>query len=208
MARQKEYGMALNWNYVILSVVMVAIFTLVVMYIPNIREIDGNILHSIRLALSPYPISYAQFISEFGRANHMLWPQIAAGSVLISHRKYTKCFLLVFFTQATFFVTDLLKNFVCRERPGYLCYPGFSFPSGHSSTTMCFLGILIYLVLHYCKTDFWRYFLTGLFGLWIVLVGISRMWLGVHFPIDVLCGMFLGFLMVNLFIIVSKALSK
>ena len=51
MARQKEYGMALNWNYVILSVVMVAIFTLVVMYIPNIREIDGNILHSIRLAL-------------------------------------------------------------------------------------------------------------------------------------------------------------
>ncbi len=206
MSRQKEYGVALNWNYVIVSMVVFVVLTVLVLYMPNLTTFDANVLHSVRLALSPYPVYIASFISEFGRSYHMVWPQIAACSVLISEKRYMKAFLLVFFTQASFVITDVVKNFVCRERP--TAYEGFSFPSGHSSTTMCFYGILIYLVLHYAKSDFWRYLLVTLFGVWIFLVGISRLWLGVHYPIDVIAGMFLGFMLVNLYIIVSKALSK
>lgn len=206
MSRQKEYGVALNWNYVIVSLVVFVVLTVLVLYMPNLTTFDANVLHSVRLALSPYPVYIASFISEFGRSYHMVWPQIAACSVLISEKRYMKAFLLVFFTQASFVITDVVKNFVCRERP--TAYDGFSFPSGHSSTTMCFYGILIYLVLHYAKSDFWRYLLVTLFGVWIFLVGISRLWLGVHYPIDVIAGMFLGFMLVNLYIIVSKALSK
>jgi len=208
VSRNKEYGLALNWNYVVVSLIIFAVLTLLVLYMPNIREIDANILHSIRLALSPYPAYIPTFCSTFGFTPHLLWPQIAAGSVLISHQRYLKCFLLVFFTQAAFVVTDLIKNFVCRIRPCGDSYPGFSFPSGHSSATMCFYGILIYLVLHYAKSDFWRYFLVTLFSIWIFMVGLSRLWLGVHFPIDVVAGMFLGFMLVNLYIIISKSLSK
>lgn len=206
MARHQDTGIALNINYVILSIVVFAVLTVLVLYMPGLTQFDANILHSIRLALSPYPISFAQFVTEFGRSYQMLWPQIAAGSVLISHKKYVKTFLLVFFTQATYALTIFIKNFVCRERP--CVYPEFSFPSGHSSTTMCFYGILIYLVLHYVKSDFWRYFLTILFGGWIILVALTRLWIGVHYPIDVIAGLFLGFMMVNLFIITSKLLSK
>lgn len=206
MSRQKEYGVALNWNYVIVSLVVFVVLTVLVLYMPNLTTFDANVLHSVRLALSPYPVYIASFISEFGRSYHMVWPQIAACSVLISEKRYMKAFLLVFFTQASFVITDVVKNFVCRERP--TAYDGFSFPSGHSSTTMCLYGILIYLVLHYAKSDFWRYLLVTLFGVWIFLVGISRLWLGVHYPIDVIAGMFLGFMLVNLYIIVSKALSK
>ena len=206
MARHQDTGIALNINYVILSIVVFAVLTVLVLYMPGLTQFDANILHSIRLALSPYPISFAQFVTEFGRSYQMLWPQIAAGSVLISHKKYVKTFLLVFFTQATYALTIFIKNFVCRERP--CVYPEFSFPSGHSSTTMCFYGILIYLVLHYVKSDFWRYSLTILFGGWIILVALTRLWIGVHYPIDVIAGLFLGFMMVNLFIITSKLLSK
>jgi len=208
MSRQKEYGMALNWNYVIVSLVVFAALMLMVLYMPNIREIDANILHSIRLALSPYPAYIPNFFSTFGFSSNLLWPQIAAGSVLISQKRYLKCFLLIFFTQTAFIVTNFIKEFVCRERPAGANYPGFGFPSGHSSATMCFYGILIYLVLHYAKSDFWRYFLTSVFGIWIFMVGISRLWLGVHFLTDVIAGMFLGFLLVNLYIIISKSLSK
>ena len=108
-------------------------------------------------------------------------------------------------------LNQIFKFILQRPRPTefrIIDETGYSFPSGHSSTTMCFYGILIYLVLHYAKSDFWRYFLTILFGGWIFMVGISRLWLGVHYPVDVIAGMFLGFLLVNLYIIISKSLSK
>lgn len=191
-----------NWNYVLISVVIVTILTLLILYMPNIREFDSMLLKSIRSFLAPFPSYIPVTISEFGRANYMMWPQITACSVLVSHHKFLKAFLLVFCTQATFFCNGLLKNFVCRERP---CeYAGFSFPSTHTATTMCFYGILIFLVLHYVRSEFWRYFLAVVFGIFIFLVAISRLWLGVHFPIDVIAGIFFGFIFVNLYIILTK----
>lgn len=206
MAKRKEYGVVLNWNYVVISLVFFAAITLLVLYMPNMREIDANILHSIRLALSPYPAAIPSFISTFGFANNMLWPQITAGCVLVSHKKYVKAFLLIFFTQATFFLVELIKNCICRERP--CVYPGFSFPSMHAASEMCFYGIVIYLVHKYISSEFWRYFLSVVFGIWIFMVCISRMWLGVHFPTDVLAGACFGFMVVNLYIIISKALTN
>ena len=204
--KSNESGLTQNWNYVIISVVGLVILTLLVIYLPNLRQIDANILHSVRLALSPYPTVIPTSMAVFGYANNMLWPQIAACSVLISHGKYVKAFLLVFFTQLTFIATHWMKDFTCRERP--CVYPGFSFPSTHSSATMCFCGILIYLILKYVRSEFWRYLLVIVFGVYIFMMGVSRMWLGVHYLTDVIAGMFLGFLMVNLFIITSKLLSK
>lgn len=204
--RSRGQSSIVNWNYAAISIVIFAVLTVLVIYMPGLDSIDKSILKSIRHALSPYPSYIPAFITEFGRANYMLWPQIAACSVLISHGKYLKAFLLVFFTQTAFILTGLIKNFVCRERPRL--FPDYSFPSGHTSTTTCFLGILIYLTLYYIKNEFWRYFLTIVFSIWIFLVALSRLWLGVHYLTDVIAGFFLGFLLVNLYIIIVKWFSK
>ena len=206
MAKSKEYGLAINWNYIVISLIIFACITLSVLYVPNMKEIDTNILNSIRLALSPYPTSLPSYIAVFGYANHMLWPQITACCILISHKKYLNTFLLIFFTQATFILTELIKNSICRERP--ISYHGFSYPSLHAAAEMCFFGILIYLVHKYVASKFWKFCLSFIFGFWIFLVCLSRLWLGVHFLTDVLAGLAFGFLMVNLFIIFSKSLCK
>lgn len=206
MAKPQECSTAIYWNNVIISLIVFVVLTILVLYFPNIRQIDKNILYSIQLALSPYSMSIPNAITDFGRASQMLWPQIAAGSVLVSHRKYLKAFLLIFFTQVAYILTGIVKDFVCRERPSV--YPGYSFPSGHSLTTMCFYGIIIYLIFRYCSSNFWRYFLISLFSLFIALVAISRLWLGVHFLSDVIAGLALGFLLVNLYIIFVKFFSK
>ena len=191
-----------NWNYVALSIVVLTTLTLMVLYMPGLREIDTEILKAIRKFLAPYPNYIPAFFSNYGGVGNFWWPQITAGAVLISHQKYLKTFLLIFFTQGAYFLVDLLKNFVCRERP--CIHAGYSFPSGHTTTTMCFYGIIIYLIMHYVRNTFWRYFLVVFFGLIIFFVALSRMWLNVHFLTDVLAGLFLGFLMVNLYIILDK----
>ena len=205
--KQKEIKLTANINFVILSVAYFAILMTMVMYMPNMREIDYTILKAVRDFLAPYSIEIPKFISEFGLANQLLWPLIAAGCVLVSHSKYIKAFMLVLFTELAFFLKDIIKDFVCRERP-YEGFSGFSFPSGHCAVEMCFLGILIYLVNRHCTNKFWRYFLTTVFSVWLVLLAVSRMWLGAHFLTDVLAGMFLGFFMVNIFIILDKCLNS
>ena len=204
--RQKEYSLLHNWNTIIISVMVVSILTLCVLYLPGIRDFDSTILNAIRRALSPFPAHIAAFISEFGRAQHLLWPQITVCSVLVSHQKYLKAFIFVLMVQMTYFTTGLIKDFVCRERPSN-CYSGYSFPSGHSSTTMCFCGILIYLILKYVRNDLLRYTLAACAGLYIIIVALSRMMLNVHFPTDILSGLFLGLIFVNLYIILDKTLN-
>ncbi len=208
--KNKEFSIAMNWNYIGISVVVLTILTVLVLYLPSMREIDSTILRSIRLALSPFPSYIPIFICGFGKAYGitLFWQQITAGCVLVSHRLYLKAFMLILFTQVSIFLKDIMKDFVCRPRPHGSGLSSFSFPSGHSCASMCFFGILIYLVHCYVRNDFWRNFLIILFGLWIFMVGLSRMWLGAHFLSDVLAGMFLGFAIVNLFIIIDKSLNN
>ena len=85
----------------------------------------------------------------------------------------------------------LLKTLVQRPRPeGYrlVAESGFSFPSGHSMVAMAFYGLLIWMVWRYEKDAFVRRLGIIGFGLVIVLVGLSRIYLGVHYASDVLAG--------------------
>ena len=206
--KNKECSIAFNWNYIGISVIVLAILTVLVLYMPTMREVDSTILRSIRLALSPFPSYIPVVVCSFGSANHFLWPQITAVCVLVSHRLYLKAFMLILFTHLAFFTKEMFKDFVCRPRPDGSSFSGFSFPSGHCCFAMCFFGIIIYLIHCFVKSDFWRNFLIIFFGLWIFMMSVSRMWLGAHFLSDVLGGLFLGFIFVNLFIIIDKSLSR
>ena len=85
----------------------------------------------------------------------------------------------------------LLKNIVQRPRPdGFrlVSASGYSFPSGHSMVAMAFFGLIIYLVWHYEKDTAMRWFWTVCLASIIALIGISRVYLGVHYASDVLAG--------------------
>ena len=205
--KHKEHHYALNINCVILSITVLAVLTLLVLYMPNLREFDYSILNTIRNFLSPYPKYIPLFVSEFGLTNYMFWPITASCAVLVSHKYYLKAFMLILFTQGAYTLKSTIKNYICRERPE-ACAPGYSFPSGHCTVEMCFLGILIYLINRYVSNKFWKYFLITVFVLWLIMLAISRMWLGAHFLTDVIAGLFLGFGLVNLYIILDKAISE
>jgi len=203
--RIKEYNIYGNLNYIAFSLIVAVALMLGVMYVPEVREFDAQLLTTIKGFLSQFPAYIPAMITDFGRANYMLWPKITVCSVLISHKKYFKAFMVVFITEAMGFTLGFLKTFVHRERP--CIHEGYSFPSGHAMTSMCLYGIVIYLILRYVQNKFWRYFLTTAFTLFIAMVCVSRLWLGVHYPIDVVAGLFFGFIFVNLYIIACKLMN-
>jgi undecaprenyl-diphosphatase len=92
-------------------------------------------------------------------------------------------------------LTMLLKDLVGRVRPAFenggLSYGGLSFPSGHSSGIATLVTVALVLAWPLLSARGRRWAVAG-GGALAVLVGMTRMWLGVHFLSDVLGGWALG----------------
>ncbi|WP_207857978.1 phosphatase PAP2 family protein [Lucifera butyrica] len=85
----------------------------------------------------------------------------------------------------------VLKNLFERTRPDafhLVTAAGYSFPSGHAMVSLCFYGMLAFLLARNAQTWPWRYFVGVITMLLVVAIGISRIYLGVHYPSDVVAG--------------------
>lgn len=100
-------------------------------------------------------------------------------------------------------LNQVCKLIFVRERPSLLHLTkvsGYSFPSGHAMMSMAVYGLLIYFVYQSSLHQTWKYLLYTIFTMIILLVGFSRIYLGVHYASDVLGGYLLSFIYLLLFI--------
>lgn len=105
----------------------------------------------------------------------------------------------------------LLKNIVERPRPeGYrlITETGYSFPSGHSMISAAFYGLIIYFIWKNVKDKKLKYISCALLGILIVLIGISRIYLGVHYASDVIGGFTISIVYLIIFTSVFKMICK
>lgn len=87
------------------------------------------------------------------------------------------------------------KNTYQRPRPEILHLveeKGFSFPSGHSLAVTIMVGTLIVILSQRIKNTVWRKIVQILLSLYIVSVLVSRIYLGVHYPSDVIASLCVG----------------
>lgn len=88
-------------------------------------------------------------------------------------------------------LNQALKIIVQRPRPTeyrIINEAGYSFPSGHSMVSMAFYGFLIYLIYKNIKNKYLKISLIVILSLLIAMIGISRIYLGVHYTSDVCAG--------------------
>lgn len=101
-----------------------------------------------------------------------------------------------------------IKDLISRPRPiedmRLVTASSWSFPSGHSMSAIAFYGFLIYLTWKYVPNMFLKIALIIVQAFLIVGIGLSRVYLGVHYPTDVAAGFIAGLFWLILCIVVFK----
>ncbi len=142
--------------------------------------------------ISDFVTPIAKFITNFGGAIFLSISTVML-FLLIKNKKIGLSIIsnIVIITV----LNQLLKRILQRPRPTEFRIveeTGYSFPSGHSMVSMAFYGYLIYLIYRYIKNKYVKWTLITILSILICLIGISRIYLGVHYTSDVLGGFLLS----------------
>jgi len=165
--------------------------------------IDKAVLMSFRTAADPTEPVGPKWVQEFARditalgSFTILFPVITATVIyLFLTRRKTEAWTMMAATGGGIAVASLIKNLVARPRPDVLLHSvyvsSFSFPSGHammSAVTYLTLGAL---TAREFKRPLLKAYVMALAVIVTLFVGLSRVYLGVHWPSDVLGGWSLG----------------
>lgn len=155
--------------------------------------------------ISDFTTPIAKFITNFGGAIFLIILTV----VLVILIKNKKIGLSIFSNLVIITVLNqLLKRVLQRPRPTeyrIIEETGYSFPSGHSMVSMAFYGYLIYLIYKYVKNKYIKWSSIVLLSLLICSIGISRIFLGVHYTSDVLGGFFIS---ISYLVIYVSAVNK
>ena len=189
----KEY-IKKNLKWVVLFICLVG-FLALTEDVFNKEIMQGDIIGYKMIStflISDFVTPIAKFITNFGGAVFLSIATIAL-LLLIKNKKIG----LSIFSNIVIItiLNQLLKRILRRPRPTEFRIveeTGYSFRSGHSMVSMAFYGYLIYLIYRYIKNKYIKWSLIVLLSILICLIGISRIYLGVHYTSDVLGGFLLS----------------
>ncbi len=150
--------------------------------------------------ISDFATPIAKFITNFGGAIFLITLTVIL-FILIKNKKIG---LSIFSNLVIITVLNqLLKRILQRPRPTefrIIEETGYSFPSGHSMVSMAFYGYLIYLIYKYVENRYVKWISIVLLSILICAIGVSRIYLGVHYTSDVLGGFLVSISYLILFI--------
>lgn len=162
-----------------------------------LKTIDQPISQFIRGTLTPSKTTFFSTMTVFGNTTTIVVLTLIGIIALYKWQgRMTAAWLFINAALVQGAGNLLLKALFNRPRPSldHLVYASnTSFPSGHSMGSMLFYGTLIFLLPTIIHQRTLRIIIQCILACIILLVGTSRVYLGVHYPTDVLGGFFIGF---------------
>lgn len=197
------------WKYITAFIAIFLFLIIVEFYYQDKLYIFDNFVYNYVKNIINNPMTIImKFITFFASP---LWCIVLAIIIIIFNKKFGKYFSINL--ALVFLLNFVLKLVFARERPidiNIITESGYSFPSGHSMVSAGMYGFLAYnlwksKIKNGCKV-------IGCIGLVILtfLIGLSRIYLGVHYTSDVIGGFVLGIAYLVLFIqiVYSKKLTN
>ena len=151
------------------------------------------------------------FITKFASVKEIVF--LCAVSLIGLFWKYYKSLFLVLNVIASTIFNVVIKNIMMIPRPNLLRLAeetGYSFPSGHSMASVAFYGFIIYLILSSNMNKYLKIVFSSLLVILIIVIGFSRVYLGVHNASDVIAGYAIstGLLLADIIILKKRGLVK
>ncbi len=169
---------------------------------------DEALRQGVHSMASPLITSFFIGVSFLGSPGFL----IGVGVIVISlffYFGWRRAAVLFLVTMAGEVILNLiLKNNYARPRPepffDYALPSSFSFPSGHALGSFCFYGILAWIISSRLENLAAKRSLRAAAAVLVFFIGVSRIYLGVHYPTDVLAGFVTG-LIWTLSVIISSS---
>ena len=175
-----------KWVLFIISLT-VFIFISLCVYFNLTSSFDLTIYNFIISFKNEFLTNFFKFITLFGGEYIILL--ITFSFLFIKNKKF---FLSLFIDMILIVLFNyFLKLIFLRERPIDLMIineTGYSYPSGHSMVAVSFYGFILFLIWKMNIKKVYKYLFSFVIVLLMILIGISRIYLGVHFPSDVIGG--------------------
>ena len=199
-----------KWKWIVLFVCLVGFMAILEdVFEYNIMTMDTVVYKVIsNNIISDKVTPIMKFITNFGGAITLITISIIS-LIVIKNKKMgiSICSNLAIIA----IMNQIVKHIVQRPRPDefrIVDESGYSFPSGHSMVSAAFYGFIIYLIYKYVKNRKIKIISIILLGLIIPLIGISRIYLGVHYASDVLAGFLISASYLIVFIEIVNRLLK
>ena len=162
---------------------------------------DQYFTEKIQSFRAPPLTSFFQLVTHLGdRFSYLFFTLVIAAYFFIKYAKWKftlQTLLVLLFSSLS---NVVLKRVINRERPTLehlVAVSTLSYPSGHAMSAMAFYGFLIYLSFRLSLFLWSKVLSLVMLGTLILLIGISRVYLGVHYPSDVLAGFVGGLIWVT-----------
>ncbi|WP_408007298.1 phosphatase PAP2 family protein [Pseudalkalibacillus sp. A8] len=210
---KSSIGNTYRWNSYIswIALILLVLFITLGFLHKTLTPFDIQVMKYVWGIRSDWLNAFFIFITYVGSAYVSIPLLIVLGTYFLVNKKIKLALVLIFNLVGVRAMNRLLKNGFNRTRPDenpLLDVGGLSFPSGHamnSAAFICFLGYLLWTYLSK-KGRQAGYILVGAWTL-VFLIGFSRVYLGVHFPSDVIAGFSAGGIWLILTLVFLKVMT-
>jgi membrane-associated phospholipid phosphatase len=188
-------GNLVAWTHrgILLALAAVAALTASVVGSATVRGFDFAANAAVHHVAVRREADFSFAVTWLGNSATVLWVTILAVGVLAALRHWRGAAALALAFAATQLVVDLIKTEVQRPRPGHAITDpsGFSFPSAHSASSVALYALLAFILARAARGSTRTALIVA--GLAVAAaVGLSRVYLGAHYPTDVLAGWLTG----------------